>query len=126
MPTLLGTASGVVNNNGVSFNLSGVAVSTSYHLGDTNSLLWFNGQTAVPTRGNVAVALNGQNVFPSARGRGAGGAAWPTRLQSLNLSLSHSPNRHEQPRRPHVAQLRDGHVQRARVRGAGGGRSGID
>ena len=56
VPTLLTTASGTVNNAGLSFNLSQLAVATSLGVGDMNNLMYFNGQSACPCACRIAYA----------------------------------------------------------------------
>ena len=64
-PTLLGTASGTVNNAQYTYTIP--QSTTNAGTLDVNNLLYYNGLTSMPTRGPVAVSVSGQNMFPMAR-----------------------------------------------------------
>ena len=68
-PVALSTASGTVNNALVTFTSPMTTLSTPTTLGsgDVNNLLYFNGLTSMPTRGNVALSVSGQVRSPRPR-----------------------------------------------------------
>ena len=56
VPTLLSTASGTVNN--AQFTFTSPQSATNAGVADVNNLLYFNGQTSLPTRGEVAISVS--------------------------------------------------------------------